>query len=156
MSNNSSNNGHYGYGVDLKLQFKNDGTIDLAISETGDIDIVGGSGQANQDVKIQNALQQMKLVLITPAGSNLDENGNPIPYGSNLLSTIGRKLNELNNLVIKQFVISSLYTLEFIDSIKNVLLIPDTQKKDSLKTLGIYFILKDDTQVYYTEFEVSS
>lgn len=156
MSTNEDDAERFGYGVDLKVDFDKDGFIDLALSETGDIDTVGGDGEANRDVKIQNVLQQMKLILMTPAGTLLDENGNPRPYGSNLLFMIGQKLNDFNILVIKSYVLSSLLTLDFIDTIQNIVIVPDEKKKDSLKVIGIYFTLKDDTQKFYTEFEVIS
>ena len=153
MSTNP-NDPRYGYGIDIALKFDDDGQIDLIVDETGDLATVGGSGDADISIKIQNIFQQMKIRLSTPVGSLFDENGNIVPIGSQLATLIGNKMNDMNALLLKNYTMMALDGLEAIDSILDVRLIVDSIANPTFVKSQIFFTIKEDTEIYYTTIDL--
>jgi hypothetical protein len=119
------------YGKDVKLRFNTDGTIDFAVSVTGDIDIVGGDEDELLEIRKQAAIQMIKFLLLTPLGSILDPNtnapsnvgseisGNVIP-GQEHQGVIGDPMSGFSLMFLNSYIISSLKDVPFIQSIDNV------------------------------------
>lgn len=155
MSSNEDNpDSRFGYGIDIGLLFTEDGEIDLLIDETGDIGLVGGDGDADITIKVQNVFQQIKIRLLTPTGSLLDERGNSINIGSELGDMIGKKFVEFNAMILKSYIIAALSDMEVIESIFDIKLIVDRLDKPSYVKCQIYFKLQDDDKIYYTTVDI--
>lgn len=114
-----SDNGD-GYGKDIGYVIGADGSIDIELGDSGDINIIGGIGTDALSVKRKNAIQQVILRLLTPAGSLLDQHGNPIAYGSDLPSMVGAKNTELNKLVMKAYIMLALQDYNYVESILKI------------------------------------
>lgn len=108
------------YGIDMRYDFKSDGTVDLLIDESGDIRLVGGTVAELIEVRRQNAIQQIVLRLLTRKNSLLDENGNAISFGSELHSLAGAKNTNLNKLVIRAYVMSCLQDYAWLEMITRI------------------------------------
>ena len=108
------------YGIDIGFNFKNDGTVDLAVDESGDILLIGGSQSDTRELRRKNAIQQIKLRILTNNNSLLDENGRTIEYGSDLYSLRGAKDTELNRLAVKAYIISCLKDYVWIEAITKI------------------------------------
>ena len=123
----SENNGNdplkafgFGYGIDMQYDINLDGTVDILIDETGDIRLVGGTITDVFEQRRKNAIQQIVLRILTPFGSLLDEEGNPVGFGSDLHSLIGQKDTDLNKLAIRAYILSCLSDYEFIESVVGI------------------------------------
>ena len=103
------------YGIDMQYDFKNDGTVDLVISPTGDIQLIGGSLTDEITKRRENAIQQIILRLLTPAKTLTDENGVPITFGSNLYTLTGEKNNEINRMAVRTYILSALADYDWIE-----------------------------------------
>jgi hypothetical protein len=145
----------YGYGKDLRIKFNADGEMDLVISPTGDLALVGGDGDDAESVRVEQALQQIKIRILTPFGSLKDENGIAITLGSNLLLAIGSKMRDESILLFKSFINSSLASLPFIEQINAIDLIVNRKDSPTAIKLRIGFTLKEDTKVYYTTIDLT-
>ena len=126
------------YGVDMRYDFNDDGTVDILIDESGDIRLVGGDVNQSIEVRRQNAIQQIILRLLTRGQSLVDENGNAVNFGSDLHSLTGAKGNDLNKLAVRAYVISCLQDYAWIEAISRI-------DVEFSITLGIKLI--DDSQI---------
>lgn len=108
------------YGIDMRYNFKSDGTVDLMIDESGDIRLVGGDLTEVIEVRRQNAIQQVVLRLLTRKDSLLDENGNAISFGSELGSLVGNKNTNLNRLAVRAYVMSCLQDYAWLEMITRI------------------------------------
>ena len=132
------------YGKDMRYDFKNDGTVDLLIDESGDIRLVGGTISEIIEVRRQNAIQQVILRLLTRKDSLLDEDGNAISFGSDLHSLVGEKATDLNKLAVRAYVVSCLRDYAWLEMITRIDV--DFPTPGVIKiTLGIKLI--DDSQI---------
>ena len=152
MSNNNPT--YYGYGKDIKMKVNTAGEIDLAISRTGDLDLVGGDGSDTYLIRAENAAQQIKLRVITPLNSLKDENGNTLSVGSELLKSIGSKHSELTFMYLRSSIQTSLNDLNFIQSINSINFVVDRAKAPSSLKIQLSYTLKDDTAIYFVEFNI--
>lgn len=150
----SSEEEKFGYGKDIASTISIDGEVDLVVAQDGDIALVGGDGTDPYLIRAENAKQQIKLRLITPLNSLLDENGNPLPLGSVLIESIGSKMNENTLLYLKSVVNSAIFDLPFLESINAINFIIDRQKNPTKLAIKIGFTLKEDTSVYFTTIQV--
>jgi hypothetical protein len=150
----SSEEEKFGYGIDIKTVINVDGEVDLEIGSDGDIALIGGDGADPYLVRAENAKQQIRLRLITPLNSLLDENGNPIPLGSILLESIGSQINENALLYLKSVINSAIFDLPFLESINAINFIIDRKKNPTKLGIQIGFTLKEDTSVYFTTVQV--
>ena len=108
------------FGKDIAYSFNNDGTIDLEIDDSGDIKLVGGDINDSYNIRRENAIQQIKLRLLTRKNSLLDENGNAINFGSDLHSTAGEKDNNLSKLAVRAYVINCIQDYVWIEAISKI------------------------------------
>lgn len=144
----------YGYGIDIAIKFDAEGEVDLKVDTTGDIALVGGDGDAELSIKVMNAIQQINIRLTTPFNSLKDEKGNQIPLGSNLHTSIGEKQTDLNVLLIKSFVMSSIADLQFIDQIIDIRLVSERIEQPTKLKTELFFTLKEDTNIYFTTIDL--
>lgn len=145
----------YGYGKDLKVTFTLEGEMDLVISASGDLDLVGGDEDDAIEVRVEQAVQQIKIRIMTPFGSLKDENDVPITLGSNLLLAIGSNMRDESVLMFKSFISSSLASLPFIEQVNAIDLIINRKDNPTGMKLRIGFTLKEDTNVYYTTIDLT-
>ena len=96
------------YGIDIAYDFKNDGTVDIAIDDSGDIALVGGTAVDTKELRRKNAIQQVILRILTRNQSLLNEEGKRIEFGSALHTLKGAKNSEINQLAVKAYIISCL------------------------------------------------
>lgn len=108
------------YGIDMRYDFRNDGTVDLLIDESGDIRLVGGTVTELIEVRRQNAIQQIILRLLTPKDFLSDEKRNVFPFGSDLHSLVGNKDTDLNKLAVRAYVISCLQDYVWLEMITRI------------------------------------
>lgn len=144
----------FGYGIDIAIKFDAEGEVDLKVDSTGDLALVGGDGDAELSIRVQNAMQQISIRLSTPFNSLTDENGNQIPLGSSLHTSIGEKQTDLNILLIKSFILSALADLQFIDQIIDIRLISERTKQPTKLKTELFFTLKEDTNIYFTTIDL--
>lgn len=132
------------YGIDMRYDFKSDGTVDLMIDESGDIRLVGGTVAELIEVRRQNAIQQIVLRLLTRKDSLLDENGNAISFGSELDGMAGSKSTNLNKLVVRAYVMSCLQDYAWLEMITRI----DVDfPKTGLVTIILGIKLIDDSEI---------
>lgn len=151
MSSNEEDT-HYGYGKDLRLKIGTDGELDLVISPTGDLDIVGGDSEDTFQSRAENAAQQIKLRLITPFNTLKDENGQPISIGSQLHTLFGKKITELSAMLLKSYILASIIDLPFLDSVIGIDFVSeekDVAKSTELKIM-VRYKLKNDVNIYFS------
>lgn len=108
------------YGKDMQYDFNTDGTVDLVISPSGDIQLIGGTITDEITKRRKNAVQQIILRLLTPAKSLTDENGVPITYGSDLHTLVGQKNNEINRMAVRTYILSALSDYEWIEVVTGI------------------------------------
>jgi len=132
------------YGKDIRYDFKNDGTVDFVISPSGDIQLVGGSSSDDIEVRRQNAIQQIILRLLTPVNSLTDENGVPLPFGSNLYSLIGQKDTGLNRMAVRTYI---LYALSDYSWIEQILAIDVNFQNNGVMEVILRYKLIDDNEI---------
>ena len=150
----SSEETKYGYGKDIKMKINPDGEVDLVVGSDGDIELIGGDAEDPYLVRAENATQQIKLRLITPLNSLLDENGNPIPLGSVLLETIGSNMRENTLLYLKSTVVAGLVDLPFIENINSIDFIIDRENNPTTLKISLAYTLNEDNQVYFTTIDL--
>ena len=142
---------YYGYGKDIKYDINGDGIIDISVSDSGDIAVVGGDGETDLETRRKNAIQQIILRIITPFGSLKDETGTPIEYGSNVHSLIGEKHNAVNEMIMRAYILACLSDYAPLEAILQ-LDIKFPEPNLAKITLGIK--LKDDNQVLFETIEL--
>ncbi len=143
----------YGYGKDIGYKFETDGTVDFALSESGDISLVGGESTDSISQKRKNAIQQIILRIITPFGTLKDEEGKTIPFGSELPNMIGLKDTELNRHIMKAYVLSCLQDYNAIEAILDIdVSFPD----DGVARINLKIKLKDDTEILFETITIGS
>lgn len=145
MSQNNDNE-TFGYGVDIGYDFNKDGSIDFKISDSGDIQLVGGSSTENISVKRKNAIQQIILRIITPFGSMVDHDSKSIPFGSDIPAMVGAKDTDLNRTVMKAFVLSCLQDYNAIEAIVNINVIFPSS---GITIIELKIKLKDDDEILF-------
>ncbi|MHA2274123.1 MAG: hypothetical protein ACXAC2_00045 [Candidatus Kariarchaeaceae archaeon] len=150
----SSEEERFGYGIDIEAKINVDGEVDIVVAQDGDIALIGGDGSNPYLVRADNAKQQIRLRLITPLNSLLDENGNPLPLGSVLLESIGSKMTENVLLYLKSVVSAAIFDLPFLESINAVNFIIDRKQNPTKLGIEIGFTLKEDNEVYFTTIQV--
>lgn len=144
----------FGYGIDIGLKFSLEGEIDLAIDDSGDLAIVGGTGTDELPVRVQNAMQQIRIRLQTPFEGLKDENGNPLSIGSELAKLVGKKITDLNIMLMKSYIIAAIADLYFINGILDIRLYTDRLLNPTILKTQIFFTLKEDTDIYYTSIDL--
>lgn len=144
-----SSNERFGYGIDIKLLYNSEGTIDLDVDETGDLALVGGDGEADILVKVENIIQQMAIRLQTPFGGLKDEYGESIDLGSNLHELVGGKNSDINALIIKTYIMNALVDLSSIKAIIDIRLLVDRKNNPTLMKAKIFFKLEEDDNIYF-------
>lgn len=150
-----STNESFGYGIDIQVNFNKDNEIDLVISPTGDIALVGADGESSRYDRLQNAIQQIQFHVMTPFNSLKDENDISVPVGSQLNELIGAKLSDLNVLLLKSMVLSAIAPLKFIARVERIEPILDENKDRGLIKVAIQFKIKNDDQVYFTTVDLT-
>lgn len=136
----------YGYGKDIKYRITSDGIIDLDLSDSGDISLVGGGTDDSISIKRKNAVQTIVLRILTPFGSLANEEGQSIPYGSDLWGMIGAKNTDLNRMVARAYILSCLQDYEAIESIVGI----DVEFPESgVMKIGLTIKLKDDDEILF-------
>lgn len=139
----------YGYGKDLKFSISNkNGELDLSISSSGDLAIIGGDGDDALKIRLESTSQQIRIRILTPLNTLRDEYGNPISIGSELHKLFGQKLTDMSAMLFKSYILSSIYDLPFIESINGIDFI-GSKNNTSVQVL-IKYTIKDDTQIYFT------
>lgn len=139
----------YGYGIDIKLLYRSEGTIDIDVDETGDLALVGGDGDASILVKVENVIQQMAIRLQTPFGSLKDEYGNSIDIGSNLHELVGGKNSDLTAMIMKQYILAAIADLSFIKAIIDIRLLVERADNPTQLKAKIFFKLEDDDNIWF-------
>lgn len=143
----------FGYGIDIGYDFNKDGSIDFAISDSGDISLVGGSSTENMSKKRKNAIQQIILRIITPFNSMVDHEGQTIPFGSDLPNMIGAKDTGLNRNVMKAYVLSCLQDYQAIEAIVNL---DVTFPTPGVTSVELKIKLKDDDEILYETININT
>ena len=151
MSEN--NDESFGYGIDIGYDFNKDGSVDFTISDSGDIQLVGGSSTENISKKRKNAIQQIILRIITPFGGLVDQEGQTIPFGSDLINMIGAKDTELNRNVMKAYVLSCLQDYQAIEAIVNIGVVFPTPGVTSIE---LKIKLKDDDEILFETININT
>ena len=140
------------YGIDIGYNFKDDGTVDLAVDESGDILLVGGTPGETREIRRKNAIQQIKLRILTNRKTLVDENGRSVEFGSDLYTLSGAKNNDLNKLAVKAYVISCLKDYAWIEAITKIDVdIPET----GTVTVQLGIKLIDDNEIIEETINVS-
>lgn len=145
----------FGYGIDIQVNFNKDNEIDLVISPTGDIALVGADGESSRYDRLQNAIQQIQFHVMTPFNGLKDENDISVPVGSQLNELIGAKLTDLNVLLLKSMVLSAIAPLKFIARVERIEPLLDENKDRGLIKVAIQFKIKNDDQVYFTTVDLT-
>lgn len=148
----SQNNESFGYGKDVGYEFNSDGSVDFAISDSGDLLLVGGDSDDSISLKRQNARQQILLRIITPFGSLQNHEGQTVPFGSEIPSMIGAKDTELNKRVMQAYVLSCLQGYQALEAI---LAIDVEFPSPGVSRITLKIKLKDDDEILFETIDLS-
>ncbi len=147
-NNNLVDEDRFGYGKDVALDFRSDGLVDLMISVSGDIALSGGDGEDPIEQRVNNVIQQIKILLITPLGSLVDvESGQPSNVGSEVYTFSGRKITDIDIFLIRSMVLSALIHVTAIQSLDKIDVLPVKEEGDPLKILLNFTIRPDNLPV---------
>jgi hypothetical protein len=104
---------------DFGISFKGDGSIDLGISSTGDLRVVGGNEEDDIKVKKELVLQDIRMALITPFGSLPDPNDSTgetsLNFGNIAFDYLGK--SQIADMIIGSCIYSAVILVNGVEDI---------------------------------------